>query len=325
MNNFTKLLVAISLFAVDTTLCAQVGQGFAGGRSAVGGRVSFGASQAFSGRAVNPNFNPRGSLSTFGNFNPRGSISPALNLNPRGSLLRPQTGSVTSARVLGTPSRYSTYKVPVLPSYSELRYLPRTSLLEWSTNGFQQLENSLSEFNNGGQWRTYLQLDKIEAALTTAEKGTLEEETRTQLRKTLERFRTVSRETKFMPIRRLPGFSTIQMSLAELARADAGDHANRMMNSARAVDEALSDIEHGESWQKYLALPQLIEAHESIDADAQTQLLEAAETSLQQIRKVQHDPKYQFVTKSIRFRSLAENLDEFLQNSTKDESAAQDG
>jgi hypothetical protein len=226
---------------------------------------------------------------------------------------------------MGTPTRYSTYKVPALPSYSELRYLPRTSLFEWSTNGLQQLENSLSEFNNGDQWREYLQLDKIDTALTTAEQETLDKKTLAQLRKTLERFRTVSRETKFMPIRRLSGFATTKVSLAELVRADAGDHANRMMNSAKALKEALTDIEHGESWQKYLALPKLIEANESIEADAKSQLSEAAQNSLQQIQKVQHDPKYRFVTESIPFRSLAENLDVFLQNSTNDESAATDG
>ena len=103
MNAQLRLAVAAAgaLVSLASVLQAQVGTGTGSfspaGSIGAGGRggATIGGG-ALRGPAVNPNFNPQGSLPAYGRFNPAGSIYPALNLNPEGSAFRPRDAQAVS-------------------------------------------------------------------------------------------------------------------------------------------------------------------------------------------------------------------------------------
>jgi hypothetical protein len=311
-------LSIVGLLFLDASAMAQVGRAGVGGFPGSVGGISGvrGAQQGFSARSVNPNFNPRGSLSTFQNLNPRGSLSPALNLNPQGSLLRPRTSGVTGFNngSVATSARVTAYRIPFAPNYSQLRILPRPSISSWAKISLQQFESSLSEYKNAEAWRTYLDLDKIKSRLETATDQPLDEPSREQLADMLERFATVATETKYKKIKLLPGFRATWTSLRELLRADSGDQRERLMRSANALNKELKDRKGGKAWQEFLVLTELIEADVASDPDSPTAFRAACEKTNARFAKITATGgEYRRITDLTEFQATVENLKSLLQ------------
>ena len=317
------LLTGLGWFSLNDPAIAQIGRVGGGGfPGSVAGRSSLGGVQRFSPRAVNPNFNPRGSLSTFSNLNPRGSLSPALNLNPRGSLLRPRTGgrADSASGIAGTTTRFTAYKIPLAPNYRQLRILPRTSVSSWARISLQQFESSLSEYKNSEVWRSYLRLDKINSLLQSAADQPLTESSVKQLVGTLERFDTVCVETQYAKVKLLPGFRSTWTSLRDLVRADSGDERDRLVRGATALNRVLKERRGGKAWQEYLALPALIEAGVASDTDAPVAFRAACERTNARFEKILSSrDEYGPITDLMEFQVTEENLKSLLQKTEQPE------
>jgi len=234
--------VSFSLWMASATVQAQtVGRGGSfsppGSVGAHGGATGVGGLR---GRAVNPNFNPPGSLSLFQRLNPPGSTSPAFNLNPNGSVFRPRTGAGSGQPSTASPNvvRRKAYRPQLVPTLAQLENMPRQGLCDWVQSSARQLETELAHFENGSDWKTVLQLDQVREILSTELRPTLTIEDRQQLKATLDRFNRLATNTQYDAVTQLPGFTPLRRSLAQLLSADASSNRSpdAQQNEATGVE-----------------------------------------------------------------------------------------
>jgi hypothetical protein len=187
-----------------------------GGATGVGG---------LRGRAVNPNFNPPGSLSPFQRLNPPGSNSPSLNLNPRGSMFRPRYGADSNQQFGNSrsPIRHKSHKSALVLTKAQLELMSRPSLCELIGLSAKQLEDELARFENGSDWRKVLRLGLLRKISASESGHTLTDEDRQDLMATLDRFNKLTTDSRYNAVTQLAGFSLIHRSLTELFSADASD------------------------------------------------------------------------------------------------------
>ena len=292
------LMAAVLLF--DSPVGAQVGR-------------SGGGTRSFSSRAVNPNFNPPGSLSQFGSLNPRGSLRPGQNRNPPGSLLRPRfnnntSGSIRSGSEKLVNGRSSIHQPELTPKQWQLRILPRASVHDWAAIGLQQLDLSLAQAANADAWRTYLQLNRINVIVESANVQPLDASGRKELGNVLARFQSLIDDHKYQSVVRLPGFLEAHTSLQELVRADAGDPPERIVRSAEALNRQLGKLSGGADWQTFLALPDLISVDSTMDSTSTIALRARFHKTHQRMRQIRNESRYGLITDSLEFQALYKNL-----------------
>ncbi len=330
MGTFLILLVSFWLFSIDGSVFAQVGRGGLSGRpGSTGGRSGLGGTRGFSTRSVNPNFNPRGSLSTFGNMNPRGTLSPALNLNPSGSLLRPRTAGET----MGTGNRggatvhHPIDAITAAPTKAQFQLMPRSGLYSWSEFGLQQLEDSLEAYGNSQRWRAYLELDKLEAVNRHSAATPMSGADLTELKHILQRFDRVASEEQYGEVALLSGFSVTRSSLQELVQVDEVEVRHRLILSLRSLDQALVKTRGGRKWQEYFALSNLLTLATGDlagDPPSKKKFHAGCEKTDQRFEKVLASPDgYRAIIDLPEFRATSENLKAYIEiaQQTSDASA----
>ena len=223
MQNTNFLLACVCcLLSLSAEAKAQVGNR----SSSVNPAGSIGrAGAGIRGRASNPNFNPPGSLSLFQRLNPPGSNGPALNLNPEGSVFRPRTGTGQSVATPNSTRRPAS-RPKLVPTQAQLDRMPRRRLHALVQSSARQLENELTRFENGSDWKTVLQLSQVREILSTELRPTLTKEDRQRLTATLDRFNKLAIDTQYDAVTQLPGFTPLRSSLAQLLAADASSTAS---------------------------------------------------------------------------------------------------
>jgi hypothetical protein len=219
------LTVGGSLLCLDIDADAQIGGrgGSVNPAGSLGARGRASSVGGLRGRAVNPNFNPPGSISAFQRLNPPGSISPALNLNPQGSIFRPRTGTGSRQPLATAPHaiRRQAYRPPLAPTPAQLELMPRQSLCDWVRSSASQLKGELARFENGSVWITTLQLRRTTEILSVEKCQALTDDDRQRLAATLGRFDKLATESQYDAVTKIPGFTPLQRSLAQLLSADA--------------------------------------------------------------------------------------------------------
>lgn len=233
--------VSFSLWVASATSQAQTaGRGGSFSPSgSLGSRGVVSGGRGVRTRAINPNFNPPGALSTFQQLNPPGSTGPALNLNPEGSVFRPRshTDSSQPSTVVRSPSRYETYSPALVPTHAQLELMSPQNLRVWVRLSAHQLEDELARFENGSDWKMALQIDQVREILRT-ERLHLSDEEQQRLRATLVRLNKLATDSRYDAVTQLPGFTPLRSSLAQLLSADAcnGRTPNAQQNEITSVE-----------------------------------------------------------------------------------------
>jgi hypothetical protein len=251
----------------------------------------------------NPIANPAPSLTPHEVFNSRGSLSSGRVLNPSPSLRRPRSGSSAPTLHQGGSTAGSIYGA-VQSSYSvrtrrqPVISAPAGQRLQESAS---TLERQLTQVAPDKGWEEYLSVKTLRKVQSSSEQPSDME--RRELQSLLKRYESVAADEKYERISSLPEFqqtvSTLQAYLKpmdERRRQDLSLYFDQLGAQLRRYT-------NGESWVKYLALPNELLSDETTEG-----VSEPTSKLLKRFAKLSGDSTYAKVISLPAFGPAHESL-----------------
>ena len=320
-----RALIVFAMLSTPIQLGVVFGQVTTGGagRPGIGGGARFGIGGArfgpggFQGPAVNPNFNPPGSLSPFQRFNPPGSMSPALNFNPPGSAFRPHVAPGIGGPIIGG-SRARAFvgsgrQVPI-PTVQQMKILPLASLRAWASYGAGQLDGALGQTPNGQLWKEHLDLEGLQSALAGGSQQQENDDDTAVIERTYQRMHTATLDEQYRRVTQLRGFEVLHVTLRELSSTGADDGWSRLVRSADALDRQLQRISTGAGWKNYLALSQEDDEPDASGDDVPSASRERLDRALSRFDAVAQNSDYRAIWSIPEFQATHANLAAYVEH-----------
>jgi hypothetical protein len=211
---------------------------------------------------------------------------------------------------------YSPPKYHVLgPTPEELAEVDWWTLRRVVRRAAAQLDAELHQFPTGDVWRRNFKTAEIPHLVADVE-GPPTEEERQVVAKLAGIYETGLKTPDLRAVTRLDNYRVLHAALVELAIPAEPRLRRQLINSARYLDRSLGRLRNGESWRRYLALPETLFALQEAVGDAVLQPEPDDIAALAKVRDhfeiTRQTPEYHGVARLPDFKTTHERLREYL-------------
>ncbi|MEQ8791835.1 MAG: hypothetical protein RIC55_36600 [Pirellulaceae bacterium] len=178
-----------------------------------------------------------------------------------------------------------------------------------------QLDAELHQFPTGDVWRRNFQTAEIPHLVADVE-GTPTEEERQIVAQLAAIYETGLKTPDLRAVTRLDNYRVLHAALRELALPAEPRLRRQLTTSARFLHRSLDHLRNGESWQRYLALPETLFALQEAVGDAVLQPEPSDVAALAKVRDrfemVRQTPEYRGVARLTAFKITQQQLNDYV-------------
>jgi hypothetical protein len=230
-------------------------------------------------------------------------------------------------RVFKNPDGSSYVRAPFVSVYSPPKYRAlgptpeELAEVDWWTlrrvvrRAAAQLDAELHQFPTGDVWRRNFKTAEIPDLVADVE-GPPSEEERQVAAQLAAAYETGLQTPDLRAVTRLDNYRVLHAALKELALPAEPRLRRQLIASARYLDRSLGDLRNGESWQRYLALPETLFALQEAVGDAVLQPEPDDVAALAKVRDrfetTRHTPEFRGVARLPDFNITHERLRAYL-------------
>ena len=157
----------------------------------------------------------------------------------------------------------------IAPTPEELAELDAWMLRRVVRDAAARLDFTLAQFPTGDVWRRHFQTRELAQANAIHAEGAPSPDERAKLLELVGIYDAGAESADLRAVARLTDYHVLHAALRELALPAETRLRRQLATSARFLDRAFGDIRTGDSWRKYLALPDAIFAgDQALDGEA---------------------------------------------------------
>jgi hypothetical protein len=252
-----------------------------------------------------------------------------------GQLVVVQPGYVKApfVRVFTNPDGSSYVRAPFVEVYSpphfhhhaaptpdELAEYDWWMLRRVAREAASRLDNSLSQFPTGDVWRRHFQTRELAQLDTPHSESVPTPEDQARFSAWLAIYNAGAESDDLRAVTQLTDYRVLHTALRELALPPATRQRGQLATSARLLDRALEDFRTGDTWRKYLALPEgVFAAERSAEGAADPQQVVDAAALLklrERFDTVNENEAYRGIARLPEFQTTRQRLARYLELSS---------
>jgi hypothetical protein len=200
------------------------------------------------------------------------------------------------------------YHHRIVPTPEELAELDWWMLRRVVHESAARLDATLSRFPTGDVWRRHFQTRELAGMQASQSEGAPTAEERAKLGELVAIYDAGAASADLRDVARLTDYHVLHGALRELSLPPEPRLRRQLATSARFFNRALDDIRTGESWQRYLALPESVFAGEVAEED------KAALVKLRErFKAVNANETYRGIARLPDFQATRERLARYLE------------
>lgn len=255
-----------------------------------------------------------------------------------GQLVVVQPGYVKApfVRVFTNPDGSSYIRAPFVEVYSPPHYhhhaAPTPDELaeyDWwmlrrvAREAAARLDNALSRFPTGDVWRRHFQTHDLANLDTPHAEGAPTPKDQAKFTAWLVIYDAGAKSADLRAVANLTDYHVLHAALRELALPPETRQRSQLATSARLLDRALEEFRTGDTWRKYLAMPEGVFVDEATQKDAAAPQVDSA--ALVKLREryesVNENESYRGIARLPEFQTTRQRLARYLDLTTADSMA----